>query len=71
MKCLLLTLAISATTAHAADEQQPPKQQLNCDGPYTMYTHPDPSCREKLADEYKQLIEQFLKQHPPVKGESK
>lgn len=60
MKWALLTMAILATTAHAADDKQPPKDQLNCDGPYTMYTHPDPRCREKLAKEYKQLIEKFL-----------
>ena len=55
---LLITLFI-CLTAHA-DDKQPAKDQINCDGPYTMYTHPDKHCREKLAQEYKAMIQQML-----------
>lgn len=55
---LLITLLISLT-AHA-DDKQKLTQEINCDGPYTMYTHPDKRCRDKLAEEYKAMIKQML-----------
>lgn len=56
MKWSLLTLAIYAVVTNAANEKQP---TINCEG-YTMYTHPDKRCREKLTQEYQALLKQLL-----------
>lgn len=59
MKLPLLTLAMYASISYAADDKKPPPT-INCEGEYTMYTHPEKRCREKKAEEYKALIKQLL-----------